>query len=83
MYNSDFEMLQEHGQVSETIKCPDVKNSDGKLVDLIDRNATTRCENCETNFPTYDEFEKHFTEDNPSECNILLEELRLIEVDEL
>jgi hypothetical protein len=83
MYNSDFEMLQEHGQVSETIKCPDVKNSDGKLADLIDRNAMTRCSNCETDFVTYDEFERHFTDDNPNECNILLEELRLIEVDEL
>jgi hypothetical protein len=37
-----------------------------------------RCNNCETNFKTYDEFEKHF-ENNIQECNILLEELRLVE----
>lgn len=34
MYNSDFEMLQEHAQVSESIKCPDVKTSDDKHNDL-------------------------------------------------
>lgn len=55
------------------------KNGWKDLIEVVEKKKMFRCENCQTDFNTYDEFEEHFKYNTGSECNILLEESRLIE----
>jgi hypothetical protein len=45
----------------------------------FDKMNQIKCENCQEVFKDFEDFKNHFTEDNQAECNILLEELRILE----